>query len=83
MLAWAQPQWVKFDESWTRDLPRNEKKQAQLKEMVGTLNGKGFASIADFVRDSPTMTILFSAQVGYAAGDFLAPESQLMSAIEQ
>lgn len=83
MLAWTQPQWIKFDESWTRDLARNDKKQVQLKEMVANLNAKGFTSIADFVRDSPTMTVLFSAQVGYAAGDFLAPESQVMNAIEQ
>jgi EAL domain-containing protein (putative c-di-GMP-specific phosphodiesterase class I)/PAS domain-containing protein len=77
------PRWVKFDESWTRDLPRNDKRQAAFKETVATLNGRGIFSIADFIRDSATMTVLFSAQVSYAAGDFLGGESQTMSAIEQ
>lgn len=82
MLSWAGASWIKFDESWTRDLPRNDKKQAELKEMVALLNEKQLATIADYVRDSTTMTVLFSAQVGYAAGDFLAPESQVMNAVE-
>lgn len=82
MLSWAGAGWVKLDESWTRDLPRNDKKQVLLKEIVANLNERKLASIADYVRDSPTMTVLFSAQVGYAAGDFLAPESQVMNAVE-
>ena len=77
------PRWVKFDESWTRELPRNDKRQAAFKETVSALNGRGIFSIADFIRDSATMTVLFSAQVSYAAGDFLGGESQTMTAVEQ
>lgn len=74
--------WVKFDESWTRDLQRNDKRQAIFKETVAALSQRGAFSIADFIRDSATMTVLFSAQVSYAAGDFLGGETQTMNAIE-
>lgn len=83
LVRTIEPRWVKFDESWTRDLPRNEKRQTEFKQTVSSLNGRGIFSIADFIRDSATMTVLFSAQVSYAAGDFLGGESQTMSAIEQ
>ena len=83
MLGWANPHWVKLDESWTRDLPRDDTKQASLKEIIALLATEKRASIADFVRDSATMTVLFASQVGYASGDFLAPEAQVMNAVEQ
>lgn len=83
MVKRLEPRWVKFDESWTRDLPRNDKRQASFKETVIALNQRGAFSIADFIRDSATMTVLFSAQVSYAAGDFLGGETQTMNAIEQ
>jgi EAL domain-containing protein (putative c-di-GMP-specific phosphodiesterase class I) len=78
LLKWVKPDWVKFDESWTRDLSKNEKQQQKLKLLVAHLHEHQITTIADFVRDSATTTVLFSSQVAHAAGDFLAPEAQVM-----
>ena len=78
LLKWVKPDWVKFDESWTRDLSKNEKQQQTLKLLVAQLHEQNIITIADFVRDSATTTVLFSSQVAHAAGDFLAPEAQVM-----
>lgn len=78
IIKWIKPNWVKFDESWTRDLSKNEKQQQKLKLLVANLHEHGITTIADFVRDSATTTVLFSSQVAHAAGDFLAPEAQVM-----
>jgi diguanylate cyclase (GGDEF)-like protein/PAS domain S-box-containing protein len=79
LLSHFDPAFIKLDRSFTEDLPKNADNQQRIREIAGKANGLGIRSIAEFVQDAASMTILFSSGIDYVEGYFLAPAGREMN----
>jgi diguanylate cyclase (GGDEF)-like protein/PAS domain S-box-containing protein len=72
LLTHVQPQLVKIDRSFIEDLPKNNESQQRVREIAQKARDLDILTIAEFVQDAASMSILFSAGVDYVEGHFLA-----------
>lgn len=72
LLSHFDPAFLKLDRSFMEDLPRNADNQQRIRDIAGKAGGLSIRTIAEFVQDAASMTILFSAGVDYVEGYFLA-----------
>jgi diguanylate cyclase (GGDEF)-like protein len=79
LLSHLQPQLLKIDRSLIEDLPRQPDNQRRVQEIARKARELGIGSIAEFVQDAASMSILFSADVDYVEGHFLASASPQMN----
>ncbi|KLJ02077.1 bifunctional diguanylate cyclase/phosphodiesterase [Luteimonas sp. FCS-9] len=73
LLAHLQPHLLKLDRSFTQGLPANADNQARIGEIAARARQIGIRTIAEFVQDAASMSILFAAGIDYVQGNFLAP----------
>jgi diguanylate cyclase (GGDEF)-like protein/PAS domain S-box-containing protein len=78
LLSHFDPAFLKLDRSFMEDLPKNAANQQRVKEIAGKARSLGIRSIAEFVQDAASMTILFSSGVDFVEGYFLAPAGPTM-----
>lgn len=64
---------VKLDRSFMDDLPNNPDHRERIREITARTREYGRLTIAEFVQDASSMSILFGAGIDYAQGQFLAP----------
>jgi diguanylate cyclase (GGDEF)-like protein/PAS domain S-box-containing protein len=79
LLSHFNPAYLKFDRSFTEDLPKNAANQQRIREMAEKARSMGIRSIAEFIQDAASMAILFSSGVDYVEGNFLAPAGPEMN----
>ncbi|MFT4256056.1 MAG: EAL domain-containing protein [Pseudoxanthomonas sp.] len=79
LLDHFKPAFVKMDRNLVEDLPKFADNQRKIRDIAGHTGARGIASIAEFVQDATTMTLLFSAGVDYVQGYFLAQPSAAMN----
>jgi diguanylate cyclase (GGDEF)-like protein/PAS domain S-box-containing protein len=79
LLTHVQPQILKIDRSFIEDLPKNAESQKRVREIAQKARDFGIQTIAEFVQDAASMSILFSAGVDYVEGHFLASASAEMN----
>ncbi len=79
LLTHLQPHLLKLDRSFTEELPQNPQAQERIREIATRARQLGIRTIAEFVQDAASMTILFSAQVDYVQGNFLAAPGPQMN----
>ena len=72
LLTHLQPHLLKLDRSFTDDLPGNAENQQRIAEIAKRAREIGIRTIAEFVQDAASMSILFSADIDYVQGNFLA-----------
>ncbi len=72
LLAHLKPNLLKIDRSFMEDLPKNQANQDRIREIATKARELGIRTIAEFVSDAASMSILFSAGVDYVEGEFLA-----------
>ena len=72
LLNHLTPGFVKIDRSFMEDLARNQANQDRVRILASRARELGIQSIAEFVQDAASMTILFSQGIDYVEGDFLA-----------
>jgi EAL domain-containing protein (putative c-di-GMP-specific phosphodiesterase class I) len=60
--------YLKIDGDFITGLPRSAHDQLVVRALVGLARGMGFSTIAEFVRDQPTMRLLGELGVDYAQG---------------
>ena len=72
LLSHFVPGFVKIDRGFMEDLPKNAANQQRVRELALKAREYHIQSIAEFVQDAASMSILFSCGVDYAEGDFLA-----------
>jgi len=75
LLSHLQPHLLKLDRSFTEDLPGNAENQQRIAEIARRARQVGIRTIAEFVQDAASMSILFGAGIDYVQGNFLAPAS--------
>ncbi|MER3547393.1 MAG: diguanylate cyclase, partial [Rhodanobacteraceae bacterium] len=71
--------YLKIDRSFTRDLPRHEENQLKVREICSQAEDAGKHTIAEWVEDAASMTILFSAGVHFVQGNFLREPEKVMA----
>ncbi len=79
LLAHLKPNLLKVDRSFVEDLPKHPGNQDRIREIAGKARELGIRTIAEFVADAASMSILFSAGVDYVEGNFLAPAGPEMN----
>jgi EAL domain-containing protein (putative c-di-GMP-specific phosphodiesterase class I) len=79
MLTHFDPQVLKIDRSFILDLAKSSENQAKVKEFVAAARQLNKTTIAEFVSDASSMTVLFSIGVDLVQGNFLAPPMTAMT----
>ena len=79
LLSHFDPAFLKLDRSFMEDLPKNAANQVRVREIAEKARGLGIKSIAEFVQDAGSMSILFSSGIDYVEGYFLAPAGPEMN----
>jgi multidomain signaling protein FimX len=79
LLQHLQPHLLKLDRSFVDELPKNPDNQKRIQEITARARDLGIRTIAEFVQDAASMSILFSAGVDYVEGHFLAAAGPQMN----
>jgi len=79
LLQHIDVQYLKLDRSFMDDLGKNTDSQAKVKDISQQARDMGKKTIADYVQDAGSMTVLFTSAVDLIEGDFLAPASPEMN----
>lgn len=79
MLQHIDAQYLKLDRAFMEDLGKNPDSQAKVRELSQQAKDAGKITIADYVQDAASMTVLFTSAVDLVEGDFLAPAGPEMN----
>ncbi|HEY5802367.1 MAG TPA: GGDEF domain-containing response regulator [Lysobacter sp.] len=69
---------LKIDRSYMEDLTGNPDHQQRIREIADKARELGKLTIAEFVQDAGSMSVLFGAGIDYAQGNFLAAPGPVM-----
>lgn len=72
LLRHFDPAFLKIDRSFMSDLGKNAENQKKVLEIARQAEAAGKQTIAEFVQDAATMSVLFSSGVSLVEGHFLA-----------
>ncbi|MBJ7516173.1 MAG: EAL domain-containing protein, partial [Stenotrophomonas sp.] len=78
LLAHFQPQFLKLDRGFTRDAASTRENFDKIKEITERAQAANIATVAEFVTDANSMTLLFSAGVDYVQGEFVGEATPRM-----
>lgn len=79
LLNHFRPAMLKLDRSFTEDLAKNTQNQERIREITARAQELYVKTMAEFVQDAASMTILFMAGMDFVQGDFLAPAGPQMN----
>ena len=79
LLSHFDPAFIKLDRSFMEELAKNPGNQQRIRDIAIKTRGLGIRSIAEFVQDAASMSILFSSGIDYVEGYFLAPAGPEMN----
>jgi diguanylate cyclase (GGDEF)-like protein/PAS domain S-box-containing protein len=79
LLAHFQPQFLKLDRDFTSDFARTREHSEKISEITARAQAAEIRTIAEFVADANSMSLLFSAGVDYVQGEFVGPAGPLMN----
>ena len=79
MLSHFEPAVLKIDRSFITDLAKNPENQKKVRDFVNQARKLDKQTIAEFVSDASSMTVLFSIGVDLVQGNFLAPPGPAMN----
>jgi EAL domain-containing protein (putative c-di-GMP-specific phosphodiesterase class I) len=71
--------YLKIDRAFMTDLGKNVENQKKIREIAEKAAAADKRTIAEFVQDAASMTVLFTSSVDYVEGNFLAPASADMT----
>jgi EAL domain-containing protein (putative c-di-GMP-specific phosphodiesterase class I) len=78
LLAHFQPQFLKLDRDFTRDVASTREHSEKISEITARAQSANIRTIAEFVADANSMSLLFSAGVDYVQGEFVGPAGPAM-----
>ncbi len=79
LLAHFRPAFLKLDSGFTADPAQAKEQLAKTQEITARAQSESILTLAEFVSDAATMSLLFSAGVDYVQGDFVGPAMSTMS----
>ena len=71
--------YLKIDRNYMADLPKNKENQEKIKEICDQAHHAGKLTVAEFVEDAASMSILFSCGVNFVQGNFLQEPEKVMA----
>ncbi len=72
LLSHFEAAFLKLDRIFLEDLPANPDHQRRIREITAKARDAGALTVAEFVQDAASMSILFASGIDYAQGHFLA-----------
>lgn len=72
LLSHFEAAFLKLDRSFMEELPANPEHQNRIREIAAKARESGQRTVAEFVQDAASMSVLFAAGIDYAQGHFLA-----------
>lgn len=78
LLKHIDADYLKLDRSFMADLPKHKENQEKLKELCDQAHHSGKLTVAEFVEDAASMSILFSCGVNFVQGNFLQEPEKVM-----
>jgi multidomain signaling protein FimX len=79
LLSHVDAQYLRIDRSFMADLAKNAENQKKIREIADRARDLGKKTIAEFVQDAASMTVLFTSSVDFVCGNFLAPAGPEMN----
>jgi diguanylate cyclase (GGDEF)-like protein/PAS domain S-box-containing protein len=79
MLSHFDPAILKIDRSFIQDVAKNAEVQKQVREIVAKAHEAGKLTVAEFVSDASTMSVLFGMGMDFVEGNFLAAAGPAMN----
>jgi EAL domain-containing protein (putative c-di-GMP-specific phosphodiesterase class I) len=71
--------YLKLDRTFMAELAKNSENQSKIREMCEQSRAHGRMTVAEFVEDAASMSILFSCGVNFVQGNFLQEPEKVMS----
>jgi diguanylate cyclase (GGDEF)-like protein/PAS domain S-box-containing protein len=71
--------YLKIDRNFMADLPRQKDNQDKIKDICEQAHHAGKLTVAEFVEDAASMSILFSCGVNFVQGNFLQEPEKILS----
>lgn len=71
--------YLKIDRSFMAELPKHKENQERIKEICEQAHHAGKLTVAEFVEDAASMSILFSCGVNFVQGNFLQEPEKVMA----
>ncbi|KRG42780.1 hypothetical protein ARC78_08820 [Stenotrophomonas pictorum JCM 9942] len=78
LLAHFQPAFLKLDADFTADPVQSKEQLPKTQEITSKAQSANILTIAEFISDAATMSLLFSAGLDYVQGDFVGPAGAQM-----
>ena len=78
LLKHVDANYLKLDRSYMAELPKHKENQEKLKELCDQAMHAGKLTVAEFVEDAASMSILFSCGVNFVQGNFLQEPEKVM-----
>ncbi|MGA9334538.1 MAG: EAL domain-containing protein [Rudaea sp.] len=79
LLKHVDANFLKLDRNFMAELPKNKENQDKIKELCDQAHHAGKLTVAEFVEDAASMSILFSCGVNFVQGNFLQEPEKVMS----
>ena len=79
LLKHVDAKYLKIDRTYMAELPKNKENQAKVKELADQARSMDKLTVAEFVEDAASMSILFSCGVNFVQGNFLQEPEKVMS----
>ncbi|MBS0487870.1 MAG: EAL domain-containing protein [Proteobacteria bacterium] len=79
LLKHVDANYLKLDRNYMAELPKNKEHQEKIKELCDQAHHAGKLTVAEFVEDAASMSILFSCGVNFVQGNFLQEPEKVMA----
>ncbi|MBW8368320.1 MAG: EAL domain-containing protein [Arenimonas sp.] len=79
MLSHFDPAILKIDRGFITEMGKNAEMQQQVRDIVSKAHAAGKQTVAEFVSDAATMSVLFSMGMDFVEGNFLAAPGPTMN----
>ena len=70
--------YLKIDRAFMADLPRNKENQERIRDICEQAHHAGKLTVAEFVEDAASMSILFNCGVNFVQGNFLQEPEKIL-----
>ena len=79
LLKHIPAQYLKIDRNFMAELPKHKENQEKIKDMCEQAHHAGKLTVAEFVEDAASMSILFNCGVNFVQGNFLQEPEKILS----
>jgi diguanylate cyclase (GGDEF)-like protein len=79
LLKHVDAKYLKVDRTFMAELPKNKENQEKVREICRQAQAQDKVTVAEFVEDAASMSILFSCGVDFVQGNFLQEPEKVMS----